>query len=234
MSTATQIQGKVVPCRAGHLNYSDLFCPECAICTTCKRGITQTEYQWCLRQADEFESEPEFQHPGCFKELERIALSNEEIPIPRSLFNKLNACRLLIEPIEDWSVRTNEVDAEYRTQRWIHQMDLTTKEGSEACFIALRRMETISATLSLALSKSRRSISRGLEEKEMGKWQEVQEARKAPKTPKTATKKLIGLVASATKEDKLREKLVQNLIDLGMSEEAARESIKRKAPEVAQ
>jgi hypothetical protein len=213
-------------CRSGHpLATPGGYCPTCATCSLCKRPLTATEYHWTLEHTPESQ-EPTFRHPGCFSEIERLTLATEEVSIPRALFDKLNACRLLLEPLEDRNVKTNEQDADLKVQRWIHEsaQTKTYEKHSEYLYLVLRRMESACATLSLAVSKQRRVIEQELSEKDKQAHLEARTAAKAHRDLAPTTHKKVEK-RKLTKE----EKAVADLVGLGLSEADARQCIQRNS-----
>jgi hypothetical protein len=211
-------------CRAGHsLQTPGGYCPTCATCSLCKRQLTVTEYHWTLEHCKEGQ-EPNFRHPGCFSEVERLLLASEEVSIPRALFDKLNACRLLLEPLEDRNVKTNEQDADIRCQHWIHNSAQTRsyEDHSQYLYLVLRRAESICTTLSLAVSKQRRTIEQELSEKDKLAHLEARTTARAHRDLAPTTHKKVEK-RKLTKEDKA----IQALVNLGLSEADARKSIQR-------
>jgi hypothetical protein len=211
-------------CRAGHpLATPGGYCPTCATCQLCKRPLTATEYHWTLEHTPESQ-DPAFRHPGCFSEVERLTLATEEVSIPRALFDKLNACRLLLEPLEDRNVKTNEQDADICMHRWIHESAKTKsyEEHSKYLVLVLIRMESACATLSLATNKQRRVIEQELSEKDKQAHLEARTAAKAHRDLAPTTHKKVDK-RKLTKE----EKAVAALVALGLSEADARQSIQR-------
>lgn len=184
----------------------------------------------------------EFRHPGCFKELELIELTQESVTISRAMFDKINACRLLQEPLRtDTNVKENEKDSDNRTHQWIATSAATEpyETHSQYLYVVLRRMESACATLSLVLSKSRKSIESELSAKD----QEAQaaarlEARKRVKTTKELEKErkehadraphthAVAEKRKLTKEEKGIEFLMTKF---GMSEADARLSVQRQS-----
>lgn len=181
------------------------YCKECALCYLCHKTLSPAEYFFCLREAERDSdpdagiiSNPLFVHPSCFSEAERARLLSETVTIPRELFNKLNACRLLIEPMKiegmkDSDVlqsKTQEQDAGVNATWFIHESakERSSEDHQEYLYIVLRRMESCAAVLSLAVSKHRRSIELNLDKKVAKQNQDAREERQyhtKHKTPKT-------------------------------------------------
>lgn len=181
------------------------FCQECALCYLCHKTLSPAEYFFCLREAERDSdpdagiiSNPVFVHPSCFSEAERSTLASETVTIPRELFNKLNACRLLIEPLKIGGMKdedvlqskTQEQDAGVKATWFIHESakSRSSEDHQEYLYSVLRRMESCAATLSLAVSKQRRSIELNLDKKVAKQNLEAREERQrhtSHKTPKT-------------------------------------------------
>ena len=223
-------------CRAG-LHETPLtagYCSECAICQYCHKQLTVTEYNWCYAIAAKHEVPVSFQHPGCFSELERLTVNSESITIPRILFEKLNAARLLLEPIPELSHKTNEFDSEIKTRQFIHEMKL------EDQFLVLKRLESAASTVSMLLSKHRREIEQTLSERDKAKYEKARQGnREKTKEEKAAEKAEKERLAHANrapgttgrveaKKLTKEEKAIAALISIGLSESEAKESIKRK------
>ena len=196
-------------CANNHeLAIQDGYCKECAVCAICKSPLTPAEYFQDLRTAAR-ESDasagiivnPIFTHSACILEQSKPLLAVETVTIPRELFNHLNQCRLLIEPMklggmrddEVLAAKTQEMDAGLQASYWISESakTRTSEQHQEYLYQCLRRMETICAAASLALSKSRRVIELKLDQKVAAQNEEArrkrQEMEERP-TPKTAAK----------------------------------------------
>ena len=197
------------------------YCSECAVCQFCHKKLSAPEYNWCLSVAAKYEQPIAFQHPGCFSEIERLSKSAESVTIPKAYFDKLNAARLLLEPISELNPKTNEIDAQLKARQFIHDMSLEDK------FLFLKRMESISSECSLLLSKSRRDLENKFSERDKEKFVEARRQREAQKelAPKTREK---------VEKKKLSkdEKAIEYLMHLGLSREDAivqRDEMKAKA-----
>lgn len=194
-------------CRFGHpLAIENGWCKVCSTCKICQKLLTPTEYFWCIREGLKEESEPVFEHPGCYNEMEKLTLQSDSIKITNGLFAKLNASRLLIEPLEDLNIRTNENDADIQTQRWMHLagQGKTHDEAMEYYYVTLRRMESACATLSLAVSKARRAIETDIAGRDRENYQKAQKERKTHevKAPHTYQAKITKQIS---KEEKFLE-----------------------------
>lgn len=223
-------------CNSHVLAIQDGYCLSCAICYICNKHLDPRDYFFCLREAARDSdpeagifSNPSFVHPSCFSDSEKAILASETLNIPKSLFNKLNARLLIMEPLEiggmkDTDVlaaKTQEQDAYIKAKSFIHDSARlrTSEEHQEYLYTVLRRMESFCAALSLAVSKSRRSVELNLDKKIADQNQKAREERrqhenhKTPKTEARAEKKV------QTAEDKKLQKMM-NL--LGCSEEEAR------------
>lgn len=203
------------------------LCTVCATCQLCSCDMNISQYQWNLLQLERWIADGEkletflFCHPGCLTPAEKATLAAETVTIPLTLYNKLNAMRLLIEPIriggevENLSVKTNEQDADIKCQQILVGVKV------EDQFLMLRRLESACATISLSVSKVRKSIEIDLSKRDKARMADAVSHREAPKTPKVAAKVERKVL---TKEDKA----IAALMALGLSEVDARLSIQRK------
>ena len=197
------------------------YCSQCAKCQFCHKQISAPEYQWCLLVAAKYEQPIAFQHPGCFSEIERLANSAESVTIPKAYFDKLNAARLLLEPISELNPKTNEIDAQLKVRQFVHEMTL------EDQFLFLKRMESVASECSLLLSKSRRDLETKFSERDKEKFVEARRQREAQKdlSPKTHER-------VAKKKLSKDEKAIEYLMHLGLTESEAiaqRDEMKTKA-----
>ena len=200
------------------------FCRTCATCRICGKSMSVIEYEFCLRQAakastEETTVQPTFEHPACFSEIDRLTIAAETAPVPKHVLDKLNAARLLIEPQLDRNIRTNEQDADIRGQQWIHEsaQGRNHEEHQKYLVFVLRRLESLCATFSLAVSKQRRTIEESLNREEIEAFEVARQARAvhAIKAPKTVAKK-------QTKEEKELANAVATLMRFtGITETAA-------------
>lgn len=244
---ATEAEPLPPVCFAGHqLSIKDGFCRQCAICNLCSKPLDPSEYFYALRQADresekDFIVNPVFVHTTCFTESELSILTSETVTIPRALFNKLNACRLIFEPLilggqgkdEILEIKTNENDAEIKTNDWIHESakTKTADEHLEYLYFCLRRMESASAALSLAISKHRRSVELNLDKKYAEQAEQARKDRKKASenpTPRTREKVETAQVKKAVTRE---EKAIASFMKvLGCTEAEARAMVQKAPP----
>lgn len=209
------------------------LCVKCATCQLCHQDMNISQYQWNLLQLADWLANGEnledflFVHPGCLTESEKTILATETVTIPLTLYNKLNAMRLLIEPIriggevENLSVKTNETDADIKTQQ------LLVGRPVEDQFLILRRLESACATISLSIAKVRKSIEIDLSKRDKQKLAAADSKRAEPKTPKTTGG---ALVAAVRIEKTKQDKGIAVLMAAGLSREEALESLTRVKP----
>lgn len=192
------------------------YCLTCAKCDLCLKQLTVAEYEWNLRNNAKNEGLPRrMEHPACLRQEERLELASESVTVTRSTLDKLNAARLLIEPNMSWGIDTNQQDAQFAAQRLMHMM------STEQVVVMLARLESVCAALTLATRKDRKPIEIRIKQKQAEDFKAANAARNAPKVPKTTLK---VEKRQLTKEDKA----VQALMNIGLSEEEARESVNRK------
>ena len=205
-------------CSAGHeVLRTSGFCKICAVCSICQKDLTVAEYEWCLRTNAKSEDEPIFEHPGCLRQVEKEQLASETATVPRRILDKLNAYRLLLEPNMSWGINTNQMDAQFSTQRFIHQ------STPEEIVMMLARAEAMCAALSLATRKDRKPIEIRIKQKQTADFQEAAARRKESATPKTVAKVERKILS---KEDKA----VAVLLGLGTyTEEEAREEVNARS-----
>lgn len=174
------------------------YCKECAKCTICQKPLTSVEYSFCLRSAAARSEEPVFEHPGCFKEIDRLSLASESVTLTKAVFDKLNAARLLLTVDLSFNVKSHEVEGDYQASRWIHEMNF------EEQYLFLRKMESVCATVSLALSKHRKDVEAKLDARDQEKYAD---ARKVREIQKVAAPKLAARIEKKvrTKEEKAAE-----------------------------
>lgn len=225
-------------CRFSHvLAIRDGYCLTCATCYICHKQLNPQEYFFSLREADRGSdleagiiNNPVFVHPSCFSEAEKAILASESLTIPKSLFNKLNARLLIMEPLEIGGMRdtdvlaakTQEQDAYNKAQSFIYDSARirNSEEHQEYIYTVLRRMESFCAALSLTVSKSRRATELNLDKKIADQNQKAREERRQSqehKTPKTEARTERKV---QTAEDKKLQKMM-NL--LGCTEAEARQ-----------
>ncbi len=207
------------------------YCQECTKCEICHKPLNWKEVEYCERQfaQDENATKPIFEHPSCFKAIEKTALAYADVTIPKALFDKLNACRLLIEPNMDLAKKTNEQDGDIQAQRFIHELakERSYEEHREYLYMQLSKMESVCATFSLAISKYRRDIEDSLKTKDKKRQAQADNERQAhsDKAPKTHGGTLI---ASEKKAQGKVNKATALLMALGYSEEEAKAKIAAK------
>lgn len=207
--TTSEVIEKVYICHNNHqLACRDGFCKECAVCYLCQKPLTPAEYFYDLRQAERDSdpaagiiANPTFTHSSCELETARHLIVSESVTIPRRMFDLLNSCRLLIEPLEiggmgkdeSLSIKTQEADAARQSTYFISRsaIERNAEEHQEYLYTCLRRMETCCAVLSLAVSKSRRSTELNLDKKIAAQNLDARETRRKMEsnpTPRTAAK----------------------------------------------
>ena len=157
------------------------YCKSCNICEICSNPLSPAEYEWCIRQGERnsdgtkqsFLDNLTFVHPSCFKESELLTMSTDSVTLPRRLFDKLNACRLLIEPKSDLSVKANEYEAEcfLNTTKWFHELSFDDK------YKMGKRLESIAAACSMILKPHRREIDDSLAKQEQEKFKDAKKQR---------------------------------------------------------
>lgn len=162
-------------CPTGHelAEMAHGYCALCAICSQCQQRLRDVEYRWCLERNDGI-----MIHPLCAALLPQ---AEGMVTVPLKQYDYLNACRLLIEPLGECSTETNKYDAECRLNatRFVHLMTLEQK------FLMLSRLERLSASLSLILSKDRKTIEIELNKREKAKFDAATKQTRIENRPKS-------------------------------------------------
>ena len=210
----------IFQCRAGHqLATQGGYCTECATCAICKKPLTSVEYTMRLRESERNSEDPIFEHPYCYSEIEMLAAVTETIEIPKSLYEKMNMARLMITVSEDLNTRTNEFDADIRARNYYRTIGFHEMSYAEQA-MNLRRMESICATLSLMMSKSRRHIEKDLSDRDQALYEKARSERstnsiRAPHTAKIKENQTISK----------HDKQINNLMKMFSCDKATAESM---------
>lgn len=188
-------------------------------CSVCGKQLTLVEYDWCKSQNEKYSTDV-WQHPRCFTAEELALIQSESVSVPRHIFDKANAARILFEPSPDEI--THSIDhktIQTQTEYWL------VGQSFEYTRAFVRKMESVASAARLILGRLDREKNFS-PEKEEAYWKRVEQERsihavKAPATAAKAEKKILS------KE----EKQVAAFIKIGMSEadarEAAREAIEK-------
>ena len=143
-----------------HINYSQ-YCQICKQCSNCHRQIDPAALDFCLKYTIE--------HPwlctDCQSQEYREKWELRQIAITAKELDWLNRVRLMIDVQMDMSVDTNMRSAELAAESWIVDMP------QESAYMFLKRMEAITASVSVALKRVKGEIKLKLEQKERFKYQ---------------------------------------------------------------
>lgn len=186
-----------------------------ALCSVCQKELTVVEFDWCVDQ-NKKHSTNVFQHPRCFSAEELALIQSESISIPRHLFDKANAARLLFEPSPDEITHSlDHKSIQVQTEYWL------VGQSFEYTRAFVRKMESVASAARLILNRLDREKNFS-PEKEEAYWKRVEQERsihavKAPATAAKAERKVLSA------EEKKLKFFMQSL---GMSREDALASIK--------
>lgn len=149
------------------------YCALCAICSKCNERMREHEYRWCLERNDGI-----MIHPLCAA----LAIPQDgTCTISLREYEALNACRLLIDPLPECSIETNQYDTECRfhATRFLHE------EPIETLFIRLSRLEKLAACISLQIGKRHKEIEIKLGKREKEKFEAATREARVANRPKS-------------------------------------------------
>lgn len=166
-------------------------------------------------------------HDNC--KLDQIAADNNgKIPVSLAEIDLLNRYRLCLFPELSLSEEANIKQAEQTLPALITQM------SHEEQYLFMRRLQIISARLSIALATSKDSIKKELAEKQKKEYEEVQKIREKVKaSPPPTSENTYGysqkvwdnLSNVEKKRIRDREKGILALVKFGVSREDAEKSV---------
>lgn len=224
-------------------------CKDHRACAICTQPVSPHEIRSCyLEVLETLNDNPEstiqstpiselitIQHARCSSVTRKSAEQDPSVALKQSYLDYLNNARLLIEPDVDLSRESNEKLAGLAAEKWLADKPL------DYILLFLRRMESIVAHTSIRLRKDRKVIEAELDKRERAKFAAAQ--RDAATSSRPAAKKSddsdeLAIAAfmrdnhitdrkTAQKKMKDRQKAMDHLIKLGLTEEAALESINK-------
>jgi hypothetical protein len=194
----------------------NLFHQSCATCKYCTHDCGLEIIQKRLKETESGEPVVIY-HDYCHSKKLEEDFKNKPVIITQGHLDMLNAANLMFRAKLDLSVETNQKEAEWMSNKYIHEMELDEK------FITLKRLEAVAAMWSIALSKDKARIQIQLDEKERIKYKELkQQGDRLEYEKKRETKSVrAALAGNLTPEEKLREKAIAAFMKLGMTREIA-------------
>lgn len=147
------------------------------ICPYCSQQLSTQDENQCRKEARQLCLETiDWRHISCFNQIEKASIQEPTITIPRSVFDKLNIYRLLIEHDSDLNEVTNKYIVDVHTRRLFKNLS----HDQQINFIA--RAQIVAATMRTVSGASRRDIEESQKAREKAHASKVQEIRNAPQT----------------------------------------------------
>jgi len=174
----------------------------------------------------------ELAHARCLIASGKLATLNSDatLSIKQSTYDLLNAARLMVDPDMSLSNTTNENNAMIHCARFIHQMDFDKR------YAHLKMLEAYVATVSLAIAQDRKQLkiradAREEKKEKVAKKEASTSSRPTAKAPDDAYEESLALFMKnfnvkdrkvAISLQKLRDKAVKSLTDVGISSAMAK------------
>lgn len=185
------------------------YCHFCAQCAVCHLPLTIEEYQWNLdRWGTILKSNPSeapdaiFEHPHCLNPTESASLLTETSTIPQTVFDKVNASRLLksaVDNIREYSrlpITMLSIEDQIKHLREIEKI-------AADVYATLRAKKRDIETDINELYNTRTETSRELKQREKAEAERVASLSPAPQTAARVEKKQLS------KEEKAIQQLMQ-------------------------
>lgn len=193
----------------------------CKLCIYCQHEVGNDLIEKRIRNSRSNDVNEEgpitIYHDYCHSRKLEQDFAKTPVTITQGHLDMLNAANLMFRANVGLSVATNQKEAELMAHKFVHEMTLEEK------FISLKRLEAVAAMWSIALSKQKDKIQIQLDERERIKHKEIQQAGQVLEYEKKRDKKRVAEAKAGllTPEEKQREKAIASLMKLGLSREAA-------------
>lgn len=203
-------------------------CHVCRKCSVCGLDTRPVEIAWCV------DNNVVITHARCLTI--SPSLTPAGLPLEAEI-DLLNLCRLLIWPDPNKSSTGNEYDAELIVDKLIVHMP-----NLEDRFLALRKMQSAAARLSLLLRKDSTRIKQELDNREAEKFKSaaIQASTSSKPISKPSDDTYEILLATFMKINSItdrkiglkkwkdREKAIQSFLNLGLSRELAEQTVDKQ------
>jgi hypothetical protein len=190
--------------------YHDL----CMECRYCNHSVGLSVVQGLQKQGID-----EIYHVPCYDNFMREQFAARPVTITQRELDYLNRFNLMFIPNMELSIKSNQADAELRLPFAIADLNL------DETGMVLKRMEALTAMLSIALSKHKDTIRVRAEERDRQRFEEVKEIRNGQQITK---EKKVAVARKATERLDPVARAKENVIkfymsSLGMTRESAEE-----------
>lgn len=193
----------------------------CDRCIYCNETVQFSDIQKLARLRAEVADNGKFSvyHQHCKNEALEKDFKSRPVIITQEHLDYLNASNLMFKANLQLSVETNQQEAEIRSREWIFQMSLEEK------FIVLRRMEAVTAMLSIALSKEKQKIQIKLDELKRVGLKDLQQVEERIEIEKERIAKRKREEMKLSPAARAREKSITAMMAIGMTREAAEKTM---------
>lgn len=193
----------------------------CDKCIYCNETVQFSDIQKLAQLRAGVPSNDKFSvyHPYCKSEALERDFKQRTVVITQEHLDMLNSANLMFKANLHLSVESNQQEAEIRSREWIFQMSLEEK------FIVLRRMEAVTAMLSIALSKDKQKIQVKLDELKRVGLKDLQQAEERIEIEKERIAKRKREEMKLSPAARAREKSITAMMAIGMTREMAEKTM---------
>jgi len=214
-------------------------CHEHRTCCKCSHPLSAKDIQWSFSKAEDDGTEQkhaDLMHARCATTNYTTLESDPTLTIKKSTLDYLNLARLIVEIDPLLSVETNQKNGDIAVTQWIHQLP-----DFEARSLFLRRMESMVAQASLVVRQDPKYTKNALKLREEKRQKQAQVEKETSTRPVAKVNKpndfdemlLAEFMKNfdiksrkvAMKEQKLRDKALQALIDTHVPSLVAKEMV---------
>jgi hypothetical protein len=204
---------------------------DCMNCTHCGQEVYRSEIEKAISASsrgsvDSPQSPQEFQpinvaHQYCINQKLEQDFKQKPVTITQAHLDMLNAANLMFQANLTWSVETNQQDAVHHAHKMMHEKSVAE------LFITMKRIEAVAAMYSIALSKEKNRIQIQLSEIELINLKDLKNADDRVEFEREKIKRREKEAVRLSPELRAQEKAISAMALMGMSREAAIESIEK-------
>jgi hypothetical protein len=206
---------------------------DCLNCIHCGQEVYRSEIEKAISASSRvsganppIESPQEFQpiiveHAYCANKKLEDDFKSKPVTITQAHLDMLNAANLMFQANLTWSIETNQQDAVHHAHKMMHEKSI------EELFISMKRIEAVAAMYSIALGKEKNRINIRMAELERINLKDLKNADDRVEFEREKIKRREKEAVRLSPELRAQEKAISAMALMGMSREAAIESIEK-------